>query len=149
VDGIQRFNRHIFLNKLFGPIQDRRTDFYQLPPYNHSAIRIFGSMAARPAPPSTEPISAYSAERSILSTNAHTSRDASALASPPDPQRAAQSDYAAPRARAPRAHCLAQLAGLPQSRANQKTLKVDCLWYYVSHTTRRRTLRCTRDAENR
>jgi hypothetical protein len=71
VDGIQRFNRHIFLNKLFGPIQDRRTDFHQLPSYNHSAIRIFESIAARPAPPSTEPISAYSAERSILITLRH------------------------------------------------------------------------------
>src|SRR6266566_4690116 len=53
-----------------------------------------------------------------------------------DPPRAAQSDYAAPRARAPHAHCLAQLAGLPQSRGNRKTVKVDCSWYYVSHTTK-------------
>lgn len=32
VDGIQRSNRHIFLNHLRSPIQDQSTHFHQLPP---------------------------------------------------------------------------------------------------------------------
>ena len=32
VDGIQRFNRHISLNKVFSPIQDQRTHFHQFLP---------------------------------------------------------------------------------------------------------------------